>query len=68
MHDMLFDNQNQWNKLETNDVLFASYVLEIQLDQEIFDSCLTSGKYIERLERVLTMVEITEYHVRLDFV
>ena len=55
MHDMLFDNQNQWNKLETSDVLslFSNYALEIQLDQEIFDSCLTSGKYIEEIRKDL---------------
>ena len=55
MHDMLFDNQSQWNKLETNDVLsmFSSYAFEIQLDQEIFDSCLTSGKYIEEIRKDL---------------
>lgn len=55
MHDMLFDNQNQWNKLETNDVLslFSNYASNIQLDQEIFDSCLTSGKYIEEIRKDL---------------
>ncbi|MGY5150567.1 MAG: thioredoxin domain-containing protein [Candidatus Nitrosopumilus sp. bin_68KS] len=55
MHDMLFDNQNQWNKLETDDVLslFSNYALEIQLDQEIFESCLTSGKYIEEIRKDL---------------
>jgi len=55
MHDMLFDNQNQWNKLETSDVLslFSNYALEVQLDQEIFDSCLTSGKYIEEIRKDL---------------
>ena len=55
MHDMLFDNQNQWNKQETVDALslFSSYAIEIQLDQEIFDSCLTSGKYIEEIRKDL---------------
>ena len=55
MHDMLFDNQNQWNKQETADALslFSSYAIEIQLDQETFDSCLTSGKYIEEIRKDL---------------
>jgi len=55
MHDMLFDKQNQWNKQETVDALslFSSYATEIQLDQEIFDSCVTSGKYIEEIRKDL---------------
>ncbi|MDH5568637.1 MAG: DsbA family protein [Nitrosopumilus sp.] len=55
MHDMLFDNQNQWNKQETSDALslFSSYAIKIQLDQETFDSCLTSGKYIEEIRKDL---------------
>jgi len=55
MHDMLFDNQNQWSKQETADALslFSSYAIEIQLDQEAFDSCLTSGKYIEEIRKDL---------------
>ncbi len=55
MHDMLFYNQNQWSGQETADALslFSQYATEIQLDQEIFDSCLTSGKYIEEIENDL---------------
>ncbi len=48
MHDILFGNQNQWNNQETVDALslFSQYATEIQLEQETFDSCLTSSKYI----------------------
>ncbi len=55
MHDILFDNQNQWNKQETVDALslFSQYATEIQLEQETFDSCLTSGKYIEEIQKDL---------------
>lgn len=55
MHDMLFDNQNQWNKQETTDALalFSNYAIEIQLNQEIFDSCLTNGKHIEEIRKDL---------------
>ena len=55
MHDMLFYNQNQWSGQETADALslFSQYATEIQLDQEIFNSCLTSGKYIEEIENDL---------------
>ncbi len=55
MHDILFDNQNQWNRQETVDALslFSQYATEIQLEQETFDSCLTSGKYIEEIQKDL---------------
>jgi protein-disulfide isomerase len=55
MHDILFDNQNEWNKQETVDALslFSQYGTEIQLEQETFDSCLTSGKYIEEIQKDL---------------
>ena len=55
MHDMLFDNQNEWNKQETINALslFSQYATEIQLEQETFDSCLTSGKYINEIRKDL---------------
>ena len=55
MHDMLFDNQNEWNKQATVDALslFSNYATKIQLEQETFDSCLTSGKYIEEIKKDL---------------
>jgi len=55
MHDMLFDNQNQWNKQKTVDALslFSKYATEIQLEQKTFDSCLTSGKYIDEIRKDL---------------
>jgi len=55
MHDALFENQNEWNKLETVDALalFSKYATEIKLEQQVFDSCLTSGKYIEEIRNDL---------------
>jgi len=55
MHDMLFENQNEWNKLDTVDVLamFSQYAVEMKLDQKAFDECLTSGKYIEEIRNDL---------------
>jgi len=55
MHDMLFDNQNEWNKQETIDALslFSQYATEIQLEQETFDSCLINGDYIEEIKKDL---------------
>jgi protein-disulfide isomerase len=55
MHDMLFYNQNEWSKQETDDALslFSQYAAEIQLEQETFDSCLTSGKYLEEIKKDL---------------
>ena len=55
MHDMLFDNQKQWSDQETVDALsmFSQYATEIGLEQGTFDSCLTSGKYIEEIRNDL---------------
>jgi protein-disulfide isomerase len=55
MHDILFDNQNKWNKQETTNAisLFSQYATEIQLEQETFDSCLTSGKHIDEIRKDL---------------
>ena len=55
MHDMLFEKQNDWNKLETVDALsmFSQYASGIQLDEELFDSCLTSGKHISEIKKDL---------------
>ena len=55
MHDLLFDNQSQWSNQETVDALamFSQYASQIQLDQETFDSCLASGKYIEEIRNDL---------------
>jgi len=55
MHDMLFYNQNQWSKQKIADAvsLFSQYATEIQLDQEIFDSCVINGKYIDEIQNDL---------------
>ena len=55
MHDALFEKQNEWNKLETTEALslFSKYASEMQLDQESFDSCLTSGKHIPEIQNDL---------------
>ena len=55
MHDILFENQNEWNRVETANVLsvFSQYASQMQMNQEIFDSCLTNGKYIEEIRKDL---------------
>jgi len=55
MHDTLFENQNEWSRQETANALslFSQYAKEMQLEQEVFDSCLISGKYIEEIRKDL---------------
>lgn len=55
MHDMLFEKQSEWNKIETADALslFSQYASSMQLDQGVFDSCLTSGKHIPEIQNDL---------------
>jgi protein-disulfide isomerase len=55
MHDMLFEKQNEWSKQETADALslFTQYANQIQLEEETFASCLTSGKHIDEIRKDL---------------
>ncbi len=55
MHDMLIEKQNEWNRQEIADALslFSQYATKIQLQQETFDSCLISGKYVEEISKDL---------------
>jgi len=55
MHDSLFENQNKWNNQDTVNALtlFSQYAAEMKLDQDIFDACLTSEKYIEEIRHDL---------------
>ena len=51
MHDMLFANQAQWSGQDTSQAvaLFNQYAGELQLDHEVFDTCLTTGKYVNEI-------------------
>jgi protein-disulfide isomerase len=55
MHDKLFENQNEWNSKNTDNViiLFNQYSLEMEIEEEKFDSCLRNGKYIKEIQKDL---------------
>ncbi len=54
-HDMLFENQNEWNELKTVDaiIVFGQYALAAELNLVQFDTCLTSGKYVDEVRKDL---------------
>lgn len=54
-HDILFENQNSWAKLDTNTLIstFSQYADDVGLVQEQFDSCLETGKYLEEIQQDL---------------
>ena len=56
MHDVLFDRQTEWNNQESVAAveLFRQYASSMQINQDTFDSCLTSGKYIEEIRKDLS--------------
>jgi len=51
-HDTLFEKQNSWNRLDSDTVIstFSQYAEDVGLEQQQFDSCLGSGKYLEEVQ------------------
>jgi len=55
MHDMIFENQKNWQDLQIaqSASLFREYAIEIGLNTDEFDSCMTSGKHLEEIQNDL---------------
>lgn len=55
-HDTLFEKQNAWSKLDTGSAIstFSQYATDVGLEQQQFDSCLSSGKYLEEVQQDLS--------------
>jgi protein-disulfide isomerase len=55
-HDMLFENQGTWNKMDFTSAItvFKEFATELELNQEQFNSCLDSGKYVNEINNDLT--------------
>ena len=55
-HDMLFEKQNGWNRLDSNTAIstFSQYATDVDLEQQQFDSCLGTGKYLEEVQADLS--------------
>ncbi|KAF6246173.1 disulfide bond formation protein DsbA, partial [Nitrosopumilus sp. b3] len=51
MHDEIFKNQRIWQDLEIlqSVALFKQYASNLGLDENAFDSCLDSGKYLDEI-------------------
>ena len=51
-HDTLFEKQSGWSRLDSNAVIstFSQYATDVGLEQQQFDSCLGSGKYLEEVQ------------------
>lgn len=52
MHDAIFSNQSDWAEQSTEaaNELFGSYANELDLDEDVYASCLVSGRYDEAIE------------------
>ena len=55
MHDVLFEKQNEWNRQETSVAVsqFIQYAIELEMEEEIFESCISSGKHIDEIRKDL---------------
>jgi len=55
MHDMLFENQSEWNNQNIDNVIitFNQYGIKIGVEEEKFNSCLKDGKYIQEIQKDL---------------
>ncbi|HUT06392.1 MAG TPA: DsbA family protein [Nitrosopumilaceae archaeon] len=51
-HDMLFEKQNDWSRLSSDALIstFSQYATDVSLEQQQFDSCLESGKYLQEVQ------------------
>jgi len=54
-HDALFENQQVWNKSESAFavLIFKEFATKLNLNQEQFDTCLDSGKYVNEINNDL---------------
>ncbi|MBE2235473.1 MAG: thioredoxin domain-containing protein [Anaerolinea sp.] len=50
MHDILFQNQQQWSGQTTAVEIFKGFAGQLGLDQATFDQCLDSGKHAAAVE------------------
>jgi len=50
-HNVLFENQSQWNRLASDDLrkIFNQYADDLELDTVSFDSCLSSSEISEEV-------------------
>jgi len=54
-HDKIFQNQKNWERLRTEDVVneLKAYAVELGLDTNQFNDCLNSGKYLDEVNKDL---------------
>lgn len=55
IHDMIFENQRNWQGLQIaqSASLFKEYAIELGLNIDEFDSCMISGKHFEEIQNDL---------------
>lgn len=62
-HDTLFEKQSVWARLNSDAAIstFSQFATDVGLEQQQFDSCLGSGKYLEEVQH--DMREAREYGI-----
>lgn len=54
-HDALFEKQSSWARQDSNSAIltFTQYAQDIDLEMEQFNSCLSTGKYLQEVQKDL---------------
>ena len=53
MHDILFEKQREWQRSTDVRSLFSSYAAGFELQNDVFDACINSDKYVNEINNDL---------------
>ena len=55
IHDMIFENQGNWKNMDPLQSLdlFKKYSIEIGVDGDVYDSCMSTAKHIDEIKKDL---------------
>jgi len=61
MYDLLFTKQDEWSQLDDVTAVFKEYAAELDLDADIFATCLDEGQTVEKVMQDFTIGQENEF-------